>query len=112
MKELQTERLILRQWREEDFEPFADFYGDEEMARYVGGPCSREQAWRRMAAEIGHWTLRGYGYWAVEEKETREFVGGVGVSPNRTGSSWSWKTGPNLRIDPLQQEQTAAFLTD
>jgi RimJ/RimL family protein N-acetyltransferase len=29
---------------------------------------------------VGHWTLRGYGYWAVEEKETQAFVGCVGLS--------------------------------
>ena len=79
MIELETDRLILRQWHEKDFEAYAAFFADEEMARYVGGKSDREQAWRRLATVIGHWTLRGYGYWAVEEKETWKFVGGVGL---------------------------------
>jgi RimJ/RimL family protein N-acetyltransferase len=77
--ELETERLHLRQWRAEDFEPFAKHYADEEMARFVGGHSAREPAWRRMAMMIGHWALRGYGYWAVEEKATGRFVGCVGL---------------------------------
>ncbi len=79
MVELETQRLLLRQWQEKDFEPYAAYYADEETAKYVGGTCNREQAWRRMASLIGHWTLRGYGYWAVEEKQTGKFVGCVGL---------------------------------
>ena len=75
----QTERLLLRQWQASDFEPYAAYYGDEEMARYVGGMSSRADAWRRMASVIGHWTLRGFGYWAVEAKDTGKFVGCVGL---------------------------------
>lgn len=79
MREVETERLLLRQWRESDFEPYAEYYSDEEMARFVGGPCDRPAAWRRMASLIGHWELRGYGYWAVEEKVSGNFVGAVGL---------------------------------
>ena len=79
MVELETDRLLLRQWREEDFESFAAYYADEEMARYVGGQSNRPQSWRRLATFIGHWALRGYGYWAVEEKTTQEFAGAVGL---------------------------------
>lgn len=77
--ERETERLLLRQWSADDFEAFADYYSQEETARYVGGVSDRDQAWRRFASLIGHWSLRGYGYWAVEEKETGRFVGCVGL---------------------------------
>lgn len=79
MVELETQRLLLRPWQAKDFEAYAAYYADEEMARYVGGTCTREQAWRRMATLIGHWALCGYGYWAVEEKQTGRFVGSVGL---------------------------------
>lgn len=79
VKELETDRLLLRGLREQDFPSYAQYYADEATARYVGGPCRRETAWRRMAAQIGHWVLRGYGNWAVEEKQTGQFVGCVGL---------------------------------
>src|SRR5580692_11139014 len=49
--------------------------------KYIGdgGPLSRDDAWRQMAMLIGHWELRGFGMWAVEEKATGEFVGRVGL---------------------------------
>ena len=79
MNELKTERLLLRQWGPRDFEFYAEYYADEDAARYVGGHCDRDKAWRRMAMLIGHWALRGYGLWAVEEKETGSFVGCAGL---------------------------------
>lgn len=79
MIELETERLILRQWRPEDFESYARCYEDEEMARFIGGASSHHQSWRRMASLVGHWVLRGYGYWAVVEKQGGAFAGCVGL---------------------------------
>ena len=77
---LQTDRLLLRMWREEDFEPYARICADSDVMRYlVGGKTlSRLEAWRHMAFLIGHWHLRGYGHWAVEEKATGNFVGRIG----------------------------------
>ena len=75
----ETDRLILRQWNNEDFEHYANYYADENLARFVGGRCDREQAWRKMASLVGHWTLRGFGYWAVEEKASGDFVGSAGL---------------------------------
>jgi len=75
----QTERLVLRQWREQDFESFAAVYADPDLARFIGGQSDRDSAWRRMASLVGHWVLRGYGYWAVEEGDTGRFVGCVGL---------------------------------
>ena len=76
---LETERLRLRGWREEDHSPFADFCANEATARFMGGPCSREDAWRRIAIQIGHWALRGYGSWVLEEKASGDWVGYSGL---------------------------------
>jgi RimJ/RimL family protein N-acetyltransferase len=54
---------------------------DPEVMRYVGerGVLSREDAWRQLAMLAGHWQLRGFGMWAVEERATGSFVGRVGL---------------------------------
>jgi RimJ/RimL family protein N-acetyltransferase len=75
---LETERLRLREWREADLSAFADFWADEVTARFVGGTCARDDAWRRMAMYIGHWGLRGYGLWALEDKTSRQWAGWCG----------------------------------
>jgi RimJ/RimL family protein N-acetyltransferase len=76
---LETERLILRMFREDDFEPFARMCADAEVMRYIGGKIyTRFEAWRSMAFHIGHWQLLGYGHWAIEEKASGCFIGRVG----------------------------------
>jgi RimJ/RimL family protein N-acetyltransferase len=76
---LETERLRLRAWREEDLEPYALFCANDATARFLGGTCNREDAWRRIAMLVGHWALRGYGNWAIEEKATGRWVGYSGL---------------------------------
>jgi RimJ/RimL family protein N-acetyltransferase len=80
MVELETERLLLRVWRNEDFEAYARICADAEVMRYLGGkPYSRLEAWRHMAYLVGHWQLRGFGHWAVEEKASGELIGRLGL---------------------------------
>src|SRR5690348_1531342 len=77
---LETERLILRVFSAEDFDVWAGFMADAEVMRYLGGaPLSRADAWRTLAASLGHWQLRGYGTWAVERKSDGAFMGRVGI---------------------------------
>ncbi len=76
---LETERLTLRMWREDDFEDYARICADEEVMRYLGGKSfSRHEAWRHMAFLAGHWHLLGYGHWAVEEKASGQLIGRIG----------------------------------
>lgn len=79
MRELETERLRLRQWREEDIGPYAEFCASQATARFVGGVCGRDDAWRRMAMFLGHWQLRGYGNWVIEDKASGAFAGYGGL---------------------------------
>jgi RimJ/RimL family protein N-acetyltransferase len=76
---LQTERLLLRGWREEDLDDYARISADPEVMRFLGGTLDRNGSWRQMALQAGHWTLRGYGIWAVERRSDRRLVGRVGL---------------------------------
>lgn len=81
-RELETERLRLRMMREEDLEVVAAMSADPEVMRYLsktGEPVSRAQAWRTIATVLGHWQLRGYGMWAIEEKASGLCVGRGGL---------------------------------
>lgn len=77
--ELETARLMLRQWRTDDYEPFAAYYADAANAKYVGGKKDAEHAWRHLALQAGHWALNGFGHWALEAKATGQFVGCAGL---------------------------------
>jgi RimJ/RimL family protein N-acetyltransferase len=80
--ELRTPRLLLRHFHSTDFEAYASMCADPEVMRHLnpnGEVLSRGDAWRQMAMLVGHWQLRGYGMWAVEELQTQRFVGRVGL---------------------------------
>ena len=74
---LTTKRLTLRAPGPQDFEPMCEFYASE-RSKFVGGPMPAEQTWRALAGELGHWMLRGYGRWTVEETETGKMAGMIG----------------------------------
>lgn len=78
---IETRELILRGYREEDFEAYAGFAASP-RARFVGGPKSRHDSWRSFLAAIGHWALRGYGMWIVEHRASGAVAGRVGVILN------------------------------
>ncbi len=78
--ELTTERLRLRRLSADHFEPFVTMNADVEVRRYIGnGVLTREESWWRLARYIGHWELRGYGMWAVEESGRGAMVGYAGL---------------------------------
>ena len=76
-----TADLVLRGYREEDFEAFAAF-GASERSKFVGGPHTRWESWRAFLAGIGHWLLRGYGMWMLEHRESGGIAGRVGMIMN------------------------------
>ncbi|MEO1702810.1 MAG: GNAT family N-acetyltransferase [Pseudomonadota bacterium] len=77
---LETERLILRALRVDDLDGFFSIYVDADHARFISRVADRAKAFDKMCSLMGHWVLRGYGRFAVEEKSTRRFVGHVGAS--------------------------------
>jgi RimJ/RimL family protein N-acetyltransferase len=77
---LETERLRLRGHTLEDFPSCCALWADAEVTRYIGGrPLSAEETWSRLLRHLGHWGWLGFGSWCVEEKETGNFVGEVGL---------------------------------
>ncbi|MCW5579412.1 MAG: GNAT family N-acetyltransferase, partial [Dokdonella sp.] len=68
---LTTARLRLTALAERHFEAYAAMLADADNTRYIGDgqPLDRMNAWRSMAMLLGHWTLRGFGMWAVELKD-------------------------------------------
>lgn len=88
---IETERLILRVPAQEDFEAgWAEFHGDAECMRYLGGAMPRGSAWRALAEVVGMWPLRGFGQFSAIEKASGRWIGRVGA----------WKPGdwPALEV--------------
>jgi ribosomal-protein-alanine N-acetyltransferase len=78
---LTTDRLLLRQWRPEDREPFAAMNADPIVMRHFPATLTTAESDAsadRLEAGIAE---RGWGLWAVEIRETADFAGFIGLQP-------------------------------
>jgi RimJ/RimL family protein N-acetyltransferase len=80
-----TERLILRRWLPEDLAPFAELNADADVRRFFAGTLSREQSDADVDRFDAMFEQQGYGLWAVERRDTGEFIGFTGLAPMPAG---------------------------
>src|ERR1035438_6471256 len=86
---IETERLILRGHRKEDFRDCAEMWAHPAVVRYIGGrPFSGEEVWARLLRYAGHWEWMGYGFWAIEEKASGAVIGWV-LAPRTHGHGYA-----------------------
>jgi RimJ/RimL family protein N-acetyltransferase len=115
---LETERLILRQWREDDFPLFGTLNSDPRVQQsfYHKSDVEASVAMaRRLEDRI---TRYGYGLWAVEFKETSTFVGFTGLAkvmaeiPAAPCTEIAWRIAPEHWGKGIATEAARAALAD
>jgi RimJ/RimL family protein N-acetyltransferase len=110
---IETDRLILRMLREQDFEEYATLCANPDVMRFLNGkPFTRVEAWRHMAMLVGHWYFRGYGYFAAEDKATGRFVGRIGFTDfaDWPGFELGWTIAPEYQGKGLATEGARRLL--
>jgi RimJ/RimL family protein N-acetyltransferase len=96
--DLQTARLRLRRWRDEDLATLARWNADPVVMRHMGqAPMTLEESAVTLDRYRRHWDEHGFGIWAVELLATGQLVGRIGLSYHR-----AWPDDPELGwlIDP------------
>lgn len=78
--EFKTDRLIARQWRDEDAEDFAQMNADPRVMQYFPACLSRDKSDAAFAAMRSIIAEQGWGFWAIEEQATQRFIGFVGLN--------------------------------
>lgn len=79
-QELETDRLVLRMFRLDDWKDIHEYYGDAECTRYTfGKPLNENESQQKMTAALDHWELRNYGSYALEEKRLKRVIGIAGL---------------------------------
>ena len=76
---LRTDRLLLREWRDEDRSPFAELNADSRVMEHFPATLSRVESDAFVDSILSGW-VRGFGLWAVEEIAKERFIGYVGFS--------------------------------
>jgi RimJ/RimL family protein N-acetyltransferase len=92
---IETPRLRLREWRDEDLEPYAAMNADPEVRRHMSPPrpLSPAEASLDVDSLVDQWRRLGFGHWAVELRETGELIGRTGI-----------KRHPDWELDPENTE--------
>ena len=78
--ELETARLLMREWRDSDLEPFAEMNADPELMRYFPKLHTREESDEMVSRIRQHFNDHGYGLWAIELDGIAPFIGFVGLA--------------------------------
>jgi len=109
---LHTERLMLREYRREDFDAFAAHCADSVSTVHLG-PADRQAAWRIFCSQAGLWLIHGAGWWTVAEKETGRVVGNVGAffREDSTVMELGWNTYRAFWGNGFANEAAAAILS-
>lgn len=85
MSELRTERLLLRHWRETDLAPWAALNADPVVREHFPDVLTREQSEASAARFQADLERRGWGWWAVEVRDSGAFAGFCGLDPVEDG---------------------------
>jgi RimJ/RimL family protein N-acetyltransferase len=98
MRKIETARLRLRTWSEDDLAPYARICADPEVMRSLSGPMTREQSEQQVSEFVRHWEERGLGLWAVEEKSSGAFIGFIGLLYHEDWSEGEHRTEVGWRL--------------
>ena len=99
MTDLETARLVLRSWREDDLNAYARICADPEGMRYLSGTMTRDQAAQQMERWMSHWEERGFGVWVAQEKASGAFIGFIGLLYHEEWPEGEHKTEVGWRLD-------------
>ena len=80
---LETDRLILREWRAEDLEPYASLNADPRVAEFLPHALTRAESDDQVDQFMRRWADDGVGLWALERREDGAFLGFTGLAPPR-----------------------------
>jgi RimJ/RimL family protein N-acetyltransferase len=116
---LETERLVMRQHRLEDFAVHNAMWADPRSCRHFGGVArGEEDTWLRFLRNFGQWQLFGCGDWALEEKDGGRYLGAVGFRharrafevPFRDAPEAGWIIAPDFHGRGLAREAMKAVM--
>jgi len=78
--ETSTERLLLRAWRDGDLPALVALNADAEVMRHFPSPLDAEQSVQLLARIRAHFAEHGFGFWALERRDTGELIGVTGLA--------------------------------
>jgi len=109
---LETERLLLRPYREGDLDDLHAMFSDPEHMRWYPAPFERADSRGWLERQLARYQDPGFGLWIVEDRQTGEFLGTAGPAPMLVESvehvEIGWHTKPGRKGEGIAPEAGAA----
>lgn len=83
VRELKTDRLLLRAWRPSDAEPYAALNADPVVMEHFPAPMTRQESDEQIDRIVAAFAQHGWGLWAVEVPGVADFIGFIGLGMPR-----------------------------
>jgi RimJ/RimL family protein N-acetyltransferase len=99
VRDIQTNRLLLRGWRDSDREPFARINLDPAVMEFFPAPLSAQESSAMFDRIESHFGQHGFGLWATELRETGDFIGYVGLAVPRFEAAFTPCVEIGWRLD-------------
>ena len=110
---LETDRLILRAHELRDLPKCVEMWSDPTITQYtIGSPSTEQRTWLRVLAYRGHWSMLGFGYWAVEEKMSGSFIGELGYADFKRDIQPSIQGTPELGWALMSRAHGKGYATE
>lgn len=110
---IETARLRLRGHRVEDLPHCVAMWSDPNVTKFIGGrPSTEQQTWTRLLSYVGHWDLMGFGFWAIEEKASGNFIGETGFADFKRDVAASMRGKPELGFALTTRFQDKGYATE
>jgi RimJ/RimL family protein N-acetyltransferase len=99
MKIIETERLILRTWKDDDADEYYRINQDQQVIEFLLGPLSMEEVKKFIFSMNQQFNELGFTLWAAEEKESGKLIGFIGLNPPKWESHFTpcveigWRLG-------------------
>ena len=93
---LETERLTLREYAQDDFSDLASVISDAETMKYYVKPYDEAGVQRWLDWSLGNYEKHGFGLWAIELKTTGEFIGDAGITLQPIDGEWLPEVGYHI----------------
>ena len=94
---IECERFYLREYRESDYQDLSEIYQDAENMKYFGAPYDDKMMRRLMDWTFDNYQKYGFGFWAIIDKSSGEFIGDCGLSMQHIDGEWLPEIGYHLK---------------
>ena len=95
---VESDRFYLREYQESDYQDLSEIYQDAENMVYFGAPYDDKMMRRLMDWTFDNYQKYGFGFWAIIDKRSGEFIGDCGLSMQNIDGEWLPEIGYHIKM--------------